>query len=120
MQASSWTLCSILALPAIATMYWLQPRARVRRIAGLFLWRNAAQAQVVPGSQKRGRLLAVLDLAAAALLVALACGLITWNSEPDPTHETWLIAGMRSLLCFAMTALLITGWRFAASKKVIQ
>ena len=112
---NSWGLLSILALPAIASMYWLQPRARVRRIGGLFLWTEIAQAPAGNRVPKRG-LSVILDLLTAGLLVALACGLISRNSESD-LHGTWLGAGVRFVLCVAITALLIYAWRSTASTK---
>jgi hypothetical protein len=105
-------LWALVALPAIALMYWHRPRNRLRRVAGLFLWAEVAQeAGQQVHSQKRITTVAWLDFAAAVLLVALASGLLTPEVESDGTIAYWSGVTGRFLLCFAVATLLVVAWR---------
>jgi hypothetical protein len=115
-----WTLCAIVAIPAIAALYWIQPRIRVRRIGGLFLWAEVAQSAVPPIAQRRSHFFAIFDLLTASLLVALAIGILPWDSVSADLKDNWPATGLRGLLCAAIAGLLITVWRYSASEQASQ
>jgi hypothetical protein len=93
-------------------MYYVRPRSRVREVAGLFLWAEVVREGRTRGSPKKRHLVrALIDLAAALLLVVLACGLCSRDAESPNPITVWSSGIGRFLLCCAVAALLIIAWR---------
>ncbi len=71
-----WAFLGLLALPALAAIYWLRQRARRRPVSSLLLWREAPQSRSSGRRVERfeaSRLLP-LELLILALLVGAAAG----------------------------------------------
>ncbi len=71
-----WALLGLLALPALATIYWLRQRARRRPVSSLLLWREAPRRRASGRRFERfeaGRLFP-LELLILTLLAVAAAG----------------------------------------------
>lgn len=71
-----WAFLGLLALPALAAIYWLRQRARRRPVSSLVLWREAPQSRASGRRLERfetSRLL-LLELLILTLLVVAAAG----------------------------------------------
>ncbi len=71
-----WAWLGLLALPALAAIYWLRQRARRRPVSSLLLWRDAPSSRA--GGRRFERFeasrLMLLELAILALLAGAAAG----------------------------------------------
>ena len=71
-----WAFFGLLALPALAAIYWLRQRARRRPVSSLLLWRDAPVARASGRRFERfeGGRTFLLELLVLALLVLAAAG----------------------------------------------
>jgi hypothetical protein len=108
-----WALA---ALPLIAVMYVRRRRPKVRRVAGLFIWAEAARAsgRLAPKAEKVG-MPAAFDLAVAAVLVALAWGVLPVESRSESLFGDGAIVALRILVCGVCVALVATLWKWKGS-----
>ncbi len=71
-----WAFLGLLALPALAAIYWLRQRARRRPVSSLLLWREAPQSRASGRRFERfeASRLFLLELLILTLLVVAAAG----------------------------------------------
>ena len=74
--AFPWAFLGLLALPALAAIYWLRQRARRRPVSSLLLWRDAHESRASGRHVERfeASRLFLLELLILALLVTAAAG----------------------------------------------
>jgi hypothetical protein len=102
-----WAIPAVLAIVA---MHWRPGRVPTRRVAGLFLWADAASGVGESIPPKRRILISVLNFAAACLIVAASCGLFSWDDGASgfSTMLHWL---MPVLVFGAIGATLALSWQ---------
>jgi len=105
-------LAILLAVPLIVAITTRRRRLPVRRVAGVYLWQDAAQsAAQVRDLAGWSRSALIRDVLAVVGLALLACGLFTTEASDAGERAHWLLVAGRTLACVAIAALLSANWR---------
>ena len=105
------SLAILLTACVIVTIYTRRHALPVRRVAGVFLWRDPATVAVRgSGLGNWSRTALTRDLLSVIGLGLLACGLFADEAADTAEGTRWFSVAGRTLVCIAIAALLLANW----------
>ena len=106
-------LFAVAFMLAIVALHFMRPRSTSRGVGGLFLWHDALRERGGRAISGSSRAEMIRDIAAAFLLLVLACGAFSPDHESDTIPSDMIGLLQRGLLGAAVISLLVMNWKNA-------